>query len=78
MGKIIVNFKNKMKPSIFIKRNVDKHETQELRFIPDGECWLKTETGNNIELFGRDDDGNTIEVLIPISIEELKEALKEL
>ena len=78
MGKIFVDFSNRMtgKPSIFIERTVDEHETQKLRFTLEKNSWLGTETGDAIHLFGKD-NGNTIEVHIPISVRDLKEALDE-
>ena len=62
--------------SIYIERRVDKTETQKLRFDLT-ESWLGTETGNSIRLFGRN-DASTIEIEIPISISELKEALEKI
>ncbi len=79
MGDIIINFSDRMteKPSIFIERMVDEHETQKLHFTQDKDSWLGTETGDSVYLFGRDSDMNTIEVRIPISVRDLKEALEE-
>lgn len=79
MGKIIVDFSNSMigKPRVFIERRVDEHEIQKLNFSHDRDSCLSTETGLNISLFGRDEDGSIIEVSIPISVEELKNALDE-
>ncbi len=79
MGDIIVDFSNRMtgKPSIYIERIVDKHETQKLSFNHNKDSWLATETGDSIHLFGREEDMNIIEVEIPISIRDLKEALEE-
>ncbi len=78
MGDIIVDFGNNPhlgKPTVHIERRVDDIETQKLHFTHGKDSWLATETGNSIHLFGRDDIGNTVEVEIPISVEELKEAL---
>lgn len=75
MGNVIKDLSGRMS-SIFIERKVDNIETQKLRFDLIKESWLSTETGDSIRLFGRDEDYNTIEVEIPISITELKEALE--
>lgn len=76
MGHIIYEFgSSKLKPVIHIERRVDKIETQKLQFRHDKDSYISTEGGNSISLFGRDINGNVIEVDIPISIEELKEAL---
>lgn len=75
MGDIIYQFIG-MKPSVHIERSVDRIETQKLRLVMNTEAWLATETGDSVRIFGRDEDCNTIEVQIPISAEELKEALE--
>lgn len=79
MGKIIHKFEDFDKPRIYIKRRIDRIETQELHmnFINGHDAWISTETGNYIDLFCRDEDGNTMEVVIPISVEKLKEAIEE-
>jgi len=77
MGTIIKNLSGR-RPSIFIERRVDDIETQKLTFRLTNEAWLSTDTGDNIRLFGRDENYNTIEVEIPISITELKESLEKL
>lgn len=76
MGIIIKDLSGR-RPSIFIKRRVDDIEAQELIFSLT-DAWLGTDTGNSIRLFGRDENYNTIEVEIPISISELKESLEKL
>ncbi len=63
-------------PSIYIERRIDNIETQKLRFDLTNESWLSTETGDSIRLFGRNQECNVIEVEIPISVSELKEALE--
>ena len=75
MGVIIKNLSGR-RPSIFIERRVDDIETQKLTFNLTNEAWLSTDTGDSIRLFGRDENYNTIEVEIPISINELKELEK--
>lgn len=78
MGDIIVDMSNKVIPAmVSVERRVDNIETQMLHFTLDGDAWLRTETGNSIGIFGRDKNGNTIEVELPISIHDLKEALKD-
>jgi hypothetical protein len=78
MGSIIYEFgPSKLKPIIHIERRVDEIETQKLQFIHEKDSFIGTEGGNIISLFGRDRNGNIIEVEIPISPEELKEALIE-
>ncbi len=78
MGKIIFKFDGKSgKPFIYIKRSVDNIETQEIRMTLSNDAFLSTESGYNINLSGKDKDYNIVEINIPISIEELKEALKE-
>jgi hypothetical protein len=78
MGRIIYEFgSSKLKPVIHIERRVDEIETQKLQFRHEKDSYIGTEGGNSISLFGRDINGNIIEVDIPISPEELKEALIE-
>lgn len=77
MGIIIKSLKGR-RPSIHIERIIDDIETQKLSFSLTNDAWLGTDTGNSIRLFGRDDNYNTIEVEIPISITELKEAIERL
>lgn len=77
MGTIIKNLCGR-RPSIFIERRVDNIETQKLTFRLTNDAWLGTDSGNNIRLFGHDENYNTIEVEIPISITELKESLEKL
>lgn len=77
MGDIIKNLSDRVS-SIYIERRIDNIETQKLRFDLTRESCLSTETRNSVHLFGRDNDYNTIEVEIPISIIELKEALEKL
>ena len=77
MGDIIKDLSGRI-PSIYIERRIDNIETQKLRFDLTRETWLGTETGDTIRLFGHDKDYNTIEVEIPISIIELKDALEKL
>lgn len=79
MGDIIHKFEGFDKPVLHMKRRVDKHTTEELHmsFIHGHDSWLSTETENSLDLFCRDEDGNTIEVNIPVSVKELKKALEE-
>ncbi len=77
MGSIIKDLKGR-RPSIYIERRIDDIEIQKLSFSLTNDAWLSTDTGDGIRLFGRDDNYNTIEVEIPISIIELKEALERL
>ena len=77
MGTIIKDLKGR-RPSIHIERRIDDIEIQKLSFSLTNDAWLSTDTGNSIRLFGRDDNYNTIEVEIPISITELKEAIERL
>lgn len=77
MGDIIKNLNGRI-PSIRIERRIDNIETQKLKFDLVRESWLSTETGDSIRLFGRDEDYNTIEVEIPISVAELKDVLNKL
>jgi len=77
MGDIIKDLRGR-RPSIFIERRVDDIETQKLNFSLTNDARLSTETGDSIRLFGRDEYYNTIEVEIPISVTELKEALERL
>ena len=78
IGEIILdtNNNNKMPTKVFIERNVDDIEKQKLNFIFDSTSYLCTETGSCITFFGRDRKGNTIELLIDVSVEELKNALE--
>ena len=78
MGDIIFDTSsgNKMPTKVFIERNVDDIEKQKLSFTFDSTSYLGTETGSCITFFGRDRMGNTIELIMDVSIEELKEALK--
>ena len=77
MGIIIKDLSGR-RPSISIERRVDDIETQKLTFSLTNDAWLSTDTGDSIRLFGRDENYNTIEVEIPISISELKESLEKL
>ena len=74
MGNIIKILSRRI-PTIYIERRIDNIETQKLKFNLTQESWLSTDTGNSIRLFGRNEDCN-IEVEIPISIAELKDALE--
>ena len=74
MGTIIKNLGGR-RPVIYIERRIDDIEMQKLTFHLTNDSWLSTETGDSIRLFGRDENGNTVEVEIPISINELKESL---
>ena len=77
MGDIIVDMSDKVIPvKVSVERRVDDIETQMLHFTLDGDAWLRTETGETLGIFGRDRDGNTVEIDLPISIKELKEALE--
>ena len=76
VGYIIYEFSS-LKPTIYIERQVDEIEMQKLRFRHDKDSWISTEGGNSLSLFGRDTNGNIIKVDIPISPEELKEALEK-
>lgn len=76
MGYLIYEFTS-LKPAIYIERQVDEIETQKLRFRHDKDSWISSEGGNSLSLFGRDVNNNIIEVEIPISPEELKEALEK-
>ncbi len=79
MGKIIFDFdRSKGRPFIYIKRRIDDIETQELRITLSEDAFLGTESGNHISLHGKDENYNSVEVEMPISIEELKKALEEL
>ena len=75
MGTIIKNLGGR-RPAIYIERRIDDIEIQKLAFYLTNDSWLSTETGDSIRLFGRDENGNTVEVEIPISIDELKESLE--
>ena len=79
MGDIIheFNIKELNIPTIYIKRHVDRHEEQTLTFHMDSEAKISTESGNSLTLFGRTTDGTTIEIMIPVSIDDLIEYLVE-
>jgi len=77
MGDIIKDLSDRVS-SIYIERRVDSMEIQKLTIRLTKESWLSTETGDSIRLFGHDEDYNTVEVEIPISITELKDALEKL
>lgn len=77
MGDIIKDLSDRVS-SIYIERRVDSMEIQKLTIHLTKESWLSTETGDSIRLFGHDEDYNTVEVEIPISIIELKDALEKL
>ena len=77
MGVIIKDLGGR-RPSIYIERRVDDIETQKLTFSLTNDAWLSTDTGDSIRLFGRDENYNTVEVEIPISISELKKSLEKL
>lgn len=66
----------KMPTRAFIERIVDDIEKQELNFMLDSSSTIGTETGSCITFFGKDKRGNTIELVMDISVEELKEALE--
>lgn len=78
MGRILHIFKNPDKPRLHISRRVDKIEKQELNmnFFDGSRSWLSTATGDQLRLFCDDENGNTMEVDIPISVQKLKEALE--
>lgn len=78
MGNIIHKFEGFDKPQVHIKRRIDEIETQELHFnfTLAHDAWISTETGNSLNLFCRDDDGNIAEVMIPVSVAKLKEDLE--
>lgn len=76
MGVVIKDLKGRGS-SIYIERRVDNVEIQKLTFSLN-DAWLGTETGNSIRLFGHDNEYNTIEVEIPISISELRDSLDKL
>lgn len=78
MGDIIfdINNGNKMPTKVFIERNINDIEKQKLNFTFDSTSYIGTETGNCITFFGRDRNGNTIELIMDISVEELKGALE--
>ena len=78
MGDIIFDASNgnKMPTKVFIERNVDDIEKQKLYFTLDSTSTISTETGSCITFFGRDRKGNTVEFVMDISVEELKEALE--
>ena len=78
MGDIIfdTNDRNKIPTKVLIERNIDDIEKQKLQFTLDSTSSISTETGSCITFFGRDRMGNTIELIMDVSIEELKEALK--
>jgi hypothetical protein len=75
MGDIIHQFTTSDKPRIFVRRIVDDTEEQRLTFRHKTDSWITTETGNSITLYGRGEDGGEIEVYIPISVEDLRDAL---
>lgn len=79
MGDILYQFKDFDKPQVHIERRIDRIEKQELHmnFIHGHDSWLSTETGDSLRLFCRDEDGNTMEVNIPVSVTELKDALEK-
>ncbi len=79
MGDIIHMFEGFDKPRVYIKRRIDRIETQELHmnFMHGHNSWLSTETGNQLSLHCVDEDGNTLDVDIPISVGQLKEALEK-
>lgn len=77
MGDVIKDLSSR-RLVVSIERRVDDIEIQKLRFDLTKEAFLGTESGNSIHLFGRDEDYNTVEVEIPISIIELKVALDKL
>lgn len=76
MGDIIYNFVG-IRPSVFVERQVDKIETQKLHFRHAVDSFLSTESGGSIDINGRDDDGNRIEISLPISVQELRDVLDE-
>ncbi len=77
MGHIITDLKNApLMTRVIIERHVDEIELQKLQFILDKESFIGTEGGGaSLSLFGRDHNGNIVEILIPISPEELKKSL---
>ncbi len=76
MGDIILDIKNKMPTRVIIERNIDDIEKQILNFTLDLTSTLSTETGNCITFFGKDRKGNTVELIMDVSVEELKEAVE--
>ncbi len=78
MGDIIFDLSSDIKipTKVFIERNVDDIEKQKLHFTLDSTSTLGSETGNCITFFGRDRKGNTVELVMDISIEELRDALE--
>ena len=77
MGDILYKFEG-FKPQLHIERRVDRIEKQELNmsFTTGHDSRISTETGNQIIIFCRDEDGNMMEVDLPVSVKELKEALE--
>ena len=76
MGDIIFDIGKKMPTRVLIERFIDDIEKQELHFTLDSTSTLGTETGSCITFFGKDRKGNTVELVMDISVEELKDALK--
>ncbi len=76
MGDIIIDMGKKMPTRVFIERIVDDIEKQELHFNLDSISTLGTETGSCITFFGKDRKGNTVELVMDISVEELNDALR--
>lgn len=78
MGDIIfdTNSAGKIPTKVLIERNIDDIEKQRLNFTFDSTSHLGTETGSCITFFGKDRKGNTIELVIDVSVEELKKALE--
>jgi len=64
-------------PVVSIDRWTDTHTKQTQIFHIDQEARLTTESGNSITLFGRTTDGATVEITIPVSIDDLIEYLIE-
>jgi hypothetical protein len=78
MGDIIIDMSGRVIPTkVIINRKIDEIETQKLEFNLVRDVHLGTEIGESVVLFGRDRDGNSIEVEIQISVDELKEALEK-
>ena len=79
MGTILYQFKGLDKPQLHVERRIDRIEKQELHmnFMNGHDSWIATESGDSLHLFCRDEDGNTMEVTLPISIEELKKTLEK-
>ncbi len=74
MGDIIHEFLV-IKPTVFVERQVDDIETQKLYFRHAADSFMSTEGGESINISGRDENGNRIEIVLPISVRNLREVI---